>query len=256
MMHEQNFNSGRPNFHVVARRTSQAGTSAPSESATKASNTRWWKSLERFSLILGLIGVSITSLIAGVGKYLDKVQALETLQVKIVQLEEKLGNLEKANVRLENELNFIRGKLERPRAVTSPLEENDLARNDVTAHAPINKREEALPRRHAHAREETRQSVDTRAPLHIIDKLNMTINYAYRKARSVNPNLAGQLLIKCVLDEEGNLADSQVLALNPELEEVAASVRDKVKRWNFPETVTGLEEGNFQKNYFLTPSGF
>ncbi len=253
MMQEQSFDSGRPAFHIVARRTSQANTIAPDEHAARASKARWWKLLERLSLILGLTGFSITSLVAGVGKYLDTMQALETLRVKIVQLEEKQDVLEKTNLRLENELNFMRGRLERSRAETQSLEQHNLARNEMAVTAPLNLRREIAPRPNESAPVET---FDARAPLHIIDKLNMTISYAYRKARNANPNLAGRLFIKCVRDEKGNLIASQVLALDAELEEVAANVRDKVQRWNFPETVTGLEEGDFQKTYFLTPSGF
>lgn len=58
------------------------------------------------------------------------------------------------------------------------------------------------------------------------------------------------------MDEAGNLSASEVIALDAEVETVAANVRDKVRRWNFPETVTGLEDGDFQKTYFLTPNGF
>jgi cell division protein FtsB len=256
MSHQQNSTSGRPNFHIVTRRPSQAETIAPEQNAAAGARvfkTRWWKLLERLSLILGLTGFSITSLIAGVEKYLDTMRTLETLQAKIVQLEERLGNLEKANARLENELNFIKGRLERPAAETRLSRANDLARIESSArnlpHAVLSRSSEL-------AREQTAPSRDARAPMHVIDKLNMTISYAYRKARSANPDLAGRLSVRCKMDEEGNLSDSEVVALDAEVEEVAASVRDKVRRWNFPETVTGLEEGNFQKTYFLTPSGF
>ncbi len=240
MTHEQNPTSDRPNFHVVTRRSSPAH-------ATKA---KWWKLLERVSLILGLTGFSITSLVAGVEKYFDTMQTLETMQAKMLQLEEKLGSLQHANARLENELNFIKGRLERARSETPLPEREGMARNEIaTSTQPASTSSEA-------PRQASKQNYDTRAPLHVIDKLNMTINYAYRKARSSNPNLAGRLSVRCKMDEEGNLTGSEVIALDPEVENVAASVRDKVRRWNFPETVTGLEEGNFEKTYFLTPSGF
>ena len=238
MTHQEHPTSDRPNFHVVTRRAAQAA------------KAKWWKLLERISLILGLTGFSITSLIAGVEKYFDTMQTLETMQAKMVQLEQKLSDLQQTNARLENELNFVKGKLERVRSVTSAPETESLARNETAT----------IARRAVLANETPRpasnQSYDARAPLHIIDKLSMTINYAYRKARSANPTVAGRLFVRCKMDEEGNLTASEVLALDPEVEIVAASVRDKVRRWNFPETVTGLEAGNFEKTYFLTPSGF
>lgn len=258
-MQEPNFTSDRPTFHVVTRRPSQTRTTAPNESAPAVVRphwTRWWKRLERASLILGLTGLSATSLIAGIGKYLDKMQAVATLEASVKQLEARIAHLEESNKRLENELHFIKGKLE-SRLTTAPLvDEEKRARNEVVSLAQSVTLPEAFARRNEPTRSAATMSLDPRAPMHVIDKLSMTINYAYRKARSANPNLAGRLLVKCLVDENGDLAASEVLALDAELEDVATNVRDKVKRWNFPETVTGLEEGQYLKTYFLTPSGF
>lgn len=240
MMQQQNPTSDRPNFQIRTKRPAQ----------TRAA--RWWKLLERVSLILGLTGFSITSLIAGVEKYFNTMQTLAALQTKIGQLEVKLTQLEQTNARLENELNFMKGRLERTRLETQATATNGGAHNEATTNA----RSAILPSPRETTREETAPQYDMRAPLHIIDKLSMTINYAYSKARGTNPKLAGRLLVRCKMDEEGNLSASEVIALDAEVETVAASVRDKVRRWNFPETVTGLEKGNFQKTYFLTPSGF
>lgn len=240
MKQQQNPTSDRPNFQVVTKRTAQ----------TRAA--KWWKLLERVSLILGLTGFSITSLIAGVEKYFNTMQTLEALQTKIGQLEVKLTQLEQTNARLENELNFMKGRLERTRLETQANTTNDVARNTAFTNA----RRAILPAPRETSRGETAQNHDTRAPLHITDKLNMTINYAYNKARGANPNLAGRLFVRCKMDEAGNLSASEVIALDAEVETVAANVRDKVRRWNFPETVTGLEDGDFQKTYFLTPNGF
>lgn len=258
-MHEQNFTSNRPTFHVVTRRPSQTRTNAPNESAAapvRPRLMRWWKRLERLSLILGLTGLSATSLIAGIGKYLDKMQAVATLEASVKQLEARIAYLEASNIRLENELHFIKGKLESRLSAVPSVEKEEQDRTEVAALTQETTPRVLSVRQDEQARNPATISLDPRAPMHVIDKLSVTINYAYRKARSVNPNLAGRLFVKCVVDENGDLAASEVLALNAELEGVATNVRDKVKRWNFPETVTGLEEGEYQKTYFLTPSGF
>lgn len=258
-MQEPNFTSDRPTFHVVTRRPSQTRTTAPNESAPAVVRprwTRWWKRLERASLILGLTGLSATSLIAGIGKYLDKMQAVATLEASVKQLEARIAHLEKSNQRLENELHFMKGKLE-SRVTAAPLvESREPARNDDTPLAQSASLLNVPVQGNEPMQIAATASLDPRAPMHVIDKLSVTINYAYRKARSANPSLAGRLLVKCVVNENGDLAGSEVLALDAELEAVATNVRDKVKRWNFPETVTGLEEGQYLKTYFLTPSGF
>ncbi len=263
MMREQNPKPNRLIFYVVARRPSQAKTQIPntnSQEASKASHASWWKRMERLGLILGVSGISITSLIAGIGEIQRKLQAVETMQENLEQHEKRLNDLEKKNHEQSNQLNYIEGKIEQPRPLRqSPtpseiiLSSEKPLSNEFQAPRPkpqtTNTNEQQSP-------EPTPQTQDTRAPLHVIDKLNMTITYAYRKALRANPNLAGRLWVKCIMDEEGNLSNSEVIALDREIEEVAANVRDKVQRWHFPNTVTGLEEGEYQKTYFLTPSSF
>ncbi len=216
--------------------------------------------MERIGLILGVSGISITSLVAGLGEIQRKLQAVETMQEGLEQHEKRLDELEEKNNEQSNKLNYIEGKIEQPRP-TRPLQippESAHSNEEPISDKPkaLTAKPKSSNKSRRHSPESTPQNQDARAPLHVIDKLNMTINYAYRKARAANPNLAGRLWVKCVMDEMGNLSNSEVVALDLELEEVAANVRDKVQRWNFPNTVTGLEEGAYQKTYFLAPSSF
>jgi len=263
MMREQNPKPDRLIFYVVARRPSQAKTQVPNanaQAAREASHTSWWKRMERLGLILGVSGISLTSLIAGIGEIQRKLQAVETMQQDLEQHEKRLNDLEKKNDAQFNKLNYIEGKLEEPRPMRpSPMpSEVILSSEEPLPNRPQtpDPKSQSTNKGQRQSPEHTHQTQDPRAPLHVIDKLNMTITYAYRKALRTNPNLAGRLWVKCIMDEEGNLSNSEVIALDREIEEVAANVRDKVQRWNFPNTVTGLEEGEYQKTYFLTPSGF
>lgn len=254
MMREQNSGREQAAFHVVARRTSQPGTQVPranSEAAGQSFNARRWKLFERLGLILGVTGISITSLIAGIGRVHDQMQAVETLQEKIAAQERRVEELEEINHRQDNEIQYLKGRLEQSQVSASevPTASRSKSREPLASASNSALSSSAAPAA-------TLRSVEARAPLHVIDKLRMTISYAYRKARMTNPDLAGRLSVKCLPDPAGNLAPSEIVALDPALAALAADVRDKVRRWNFPETVTGLEEGFYQQIYFLTPNGF
>lgn len=264
MMREQNPGREQAAFHIVARRTSQAGTQVPPatwEAQRQTFAARRWKLFERLGLILGVAGISITSLIAGIGRIHEQMQAVESLQEKIAAYEKRVEELEEINHRQDNEIQYLKGRIEQSQAQASPVPPANPASARETISRASNSPTSASSADASSADASSAPASpplreETRAPLHVIDKLRITISYAYHKARMTNPNLAGRLSVTCMTDGMGNLTPSEVVALDPELAALALDVRDKVRRWNFPETVTGLEEGGYRQIYFLSPSSF
>jgi hypothetical protein len=205
----------------------------------------YWKKFERAGKIAGVV-ISLLSLggilFAAGSKIQSFIDDLAHLHQRVEAHEERLQQNEANDSRRAEEVSYLKGKLEQKEDSAPELRGSE-------------PREESLPRRVPARPRRTTSLPPAPAPveskaLHIEDKLYTTIFYYYRQALLQQPHLAGELTVRCQVDQTGSLDASEVVATAPALTELAR------RRWKSPQQVTGLESGGFRKTYFLSPQGF
>ena len=240
-------------FKVVARRRKwqQAENTAAHKPPQAA--TFYWKSFEHTGKIAG-ITLSLLSacgiLFAAGSKVQHWLDDLAALHKKVEAQEERLQQNEANDSEQGEQISYIKGRLDqnaRQEEKPSEIRDEPQAREQREKPAPVR-------------RPERRRSSSSVAPLEsfappLSDKLYAAILYYYRQALRLQPNLAGRLTVRCKADAGGYLA-AEVIADTPELAELAGRLAAKIRRWKFPEHVSGVEAGGFQQTYFLSPQGF
>ncbi len=198
--------------------------------------------------LLSLCGI----LFAAGSKIQHFIDDLAHLHQQVDEHEERLQQNEANDSHRAEEVGYLKGKLE---------QHSDREEHRPSGHVETEPLEQPAPKRMS-SRSRPRPSSPPPSPpvesnaIPIGDKLYMAILYEYNQALHLKPDRAGQLTIICRADRAGDLAASEAIASSPELFDLAQHLAARIRRWRFPEHVTGLESGSFRKVYFLSPQGF
>lgn len=243
-------------FKVVARRHKRNAANHTASSQQPQIPQFYWKNFERAGKSAGLV-ISLLSLcgilFAAGSKMQRLLDDLDTLHQQVQKHEDRLQQNEANDSQQAAEIGYLKGRMEQE-SEREPNKSEESRKLDV-----IEERKETAPAAHPSRRRSTAAASPPSTESNSVpieDKLYATILYYYNQARRLQPDLAGRLIVICKLDRNGALAGSEVIAASPDLAELAERLTGKIRRWKFPEQVTGLESGGFRKTYFLSPQGF